>query len=124
MTDNEIIKALECHMKGQCFYCPNRKEEVQLMLKGCSKMIAENALDLIKRQKAEIERLTTSFPKTLESIKKMRNGAKAEAVKEFAERLKDESDLFFAAPTYAAEVVRAVQIDSIDNVLKEMGLEG
>lgn len=51
MTDNEIIKALECCMNA-CKECPFKKygEECAAKLNKC-------ALDLINRQKAEIERL-------------------------------------------------------------------
>ena len=56
MTDNEIIKALECHIKRQCWNdCPNATEERQLLNKPCSQMIAEDTLSLINRQKAEID---------------------------------------------------------------------
>lgn len=50
MTDEQIIKALECCSILDCENCPNEKTcgEVDGTLK---------ALDLIKRQKAEIERL-------------------------------------------------------------------
>ena len=51
-TDEEIIKALECCCKdnyeGDCPKCP-------LQLNGnCNVILAEHALDLINRQKAEI----------------------------------------------------------------------
>ena len=55
MTDTEIIKALECHSNDieVCKSCPLTNEEC------CSVKLAKNVLDLIERQKAEIERLTT-----------------------------------------------------------------
>ena len=53
LTDEEIIKTLECCADSenyQCNKCP--------LYANCEKTsIAKNALDLIKRQKAEIERL-------------------------------------------------------------------
>lgn len=51
MTDNEIIKALECCSNGEpCANCPYQKQ--------CDETdLAEIALDLINRQQAEIERL-------------------------------------------------------------------
>jgi TolA-binding protein len=53
LTDNEIIKALECHIKRQCWNdCPNATEERQLLSRPCSSMIAEDALDLINRKQA------------------------------------------------------------------------
>ena len=54
MTDNEIIKALECHAEESldtCSLCP------LLNIEGCAYEAAEYALDLINRQQAEIERL-------------------------------------------------------------------
>jgi hypothetical protein len=64
MTDAEIIKALECCKmpvgSGACNNCPLKvirdnlhKEDT----KSCTTIMMENALDLIKRQQAEIERL-------------------------------------------------------------------
>lgn len=54
MTDTEIIKALEYCSMGEaiCFMCPlyNKTDH-------CVDMLAENALDIINRQQAEIERL-------------------------------------------------------------------
>lgn len=54
MTDNEIIKALECHAEESldtCSLCP------LLNIEGCAYEAAKYALDLINRQQAEIERL-------------------------------------------------------------------
>lgn len=54
MTENEIIKALECHKKqdlNTCEKCP------LLNIQGCAYKLSENALDLINRQKDEIEGL-------------------------------------------------------------------
>ena len=53
MTDNEIIKALECCFDGYCEACAFDDD---LNLK-CKDNLIENALNLINRQKAEIERL-------------------------------------------------------------------
>ena len=52
MTDNEIIKALECCKIGNCDDCPfyDIKED-------CEVELPEESLDLINRQNAEIERL-------------------------------------------------------------------
>ena len=52
MTDEQIIKALECCKIGECDDCPfyGVKED-------CEVELPEEALNLINRQKAEIERL-------------------------------------------------------------------
>ena len=56
MTDNEIIKALECCSRhGDCEGCPWENDEC-ITAEGTSILMHE-ALDLINRQKAEIERL-------------------------------------------------------------------
>ena len=85
MTDNEIIKALECCSNGEpCANCPCQKQ--------CDETdLAEIALDLINRQQAEIERLkieNQSLRSAANSYKLHYNEARAEAVKEFAEKLK------------------------------------
>ena len=56
MTDNEIIKALEnCMNGGACVNCPYQGQ--------CETgILAEVAVDLIKRQQAEIERLKKDSP--------------------------------------------------------------
>lgn len=55
MTDNKIIKALECcGIKRCCRGCYFDTHEVGDL---CVKEIIKNALDLIARQQAEIERL-------------------------------------------------------------------
>ncbi len=107
MTDNEIIKALECCKRpvgtGGCKDCPLDKD------RPCTTTMIENTLDLINRQKAKIKRLeakcentqigynfaraeTEEFKAINKSLKADRPfliaNAKAEAVKEFAERLK------------------------------------
>ena len=56
MTDNEIIKALECcknslSEKDACGDCPLYEEEEVT----CITILSKNALDLINRQKAEID---------------------------------------------------------------------
>ena len=68
MTDNEIIKALECCKmpvgSGACNGCPLktvrdslRKEDT----KSCTTILLENALDLINRQKAELKKKDTEI---------------------------------------------------------------
>ncbi len=56
MTDEQIIKALECCNKSDngkgCFECPYRQ-----YCPDCLRRRNEDTIDLINRQKAEIERL-------------------------------------------------------------------
>lgn len=100
MTDNDIIKALPnvAYAGHSCSKCKfdSGKGDDRCGLKGCK--ITRNALDLINRQKAEIERLraecgnqSTLWSKHYESIfETARETAKAEAIKEFAEDIQEE----------------------------------
>ena len=90
MTDNKIIKALKEILEIMCAMGDLQKTST-----------ISNAIDLINRQKAEIE----SAKETI----------KAEAVKEFAERLaKDYAFEIQNGDGYWEKVVR------LDNILKEM----
>ena len=98
MIDNEIIKALKCCKKAKInqdcvvLKCPFSTEY------GCNiglENLRNEALDLINRQKAEIERLKESGKEAvscftrMESLYKIKckelEVAKSEAIKEFAE---------------------------------------
>lgn len=139
MTDNEIIKALECcketvddiDNESKCCSC-------SLIQDGwCTSTLAKNALSLINRQKEEISelqhrnseleielkamRVADNFNKT-EIDRLQRLGvsatrrmvtARAEAIKEFAERLKGKFDL--CGIEYYAYTLA-------DDVAKEMGV--
>ena len=140
LTDNEIIKALECCIRDNvsCDGCP--AVGVCQHDPDCPKSIA---LDLINRQKAEIEKLELLNASLLESCagyskacdtykaeieRLMREKyrvtedavkicvahqtAKADAIKEFAERLKVIFDR--NAADYVYYVI-------VDDVVKEMG---
>lgn len=52
-TDDEIIKALECCINDNCGDCPET-------FGNCELTTMRNALDLLKRQREEIEKLTDS----------------------------------------------------------------
>lgn len=122
-TDEEIIETLERCSKGDgCFGCA----KAYMHSAKCISILEAECLDLINRQKAEIERLKEcpkcvyeydgeiteycvqgpcSNFKTVEQIK-------AEAYKEFAERLKNKIiDTPFGINC---------TIDMVDNLLKEM----
>ena len=117
MTDNEIIKALECCSTGET-YADCEKNDCPLYLgitMGCKYIDKENqlysdALDLINRQQAEIERLEKTeieiddFCRRLcrmrmlngnaiasyEDLQNYIQEAKSEAIKEFADKVKQE----------------------------------
>lgn len=113
MTDNEIIKAWErCiqEKEDDCLLCPLHNERNCTHIKDC------DALDLVNRQKAEIEKYKEyyetmeaeldSFRKDQAEVKFLKNRIRAEAIKEFAERLKEIDD--YVSPF------------DIDNLVKEM----
>ena len=86
MTDNEIIKAFKvCEVETypHCNECPLKGNPT-----NCRDVLHERIFQIINRQKAEIERLKEFIVKTRQSDKEL----KAEAVKEFAERLNKEAE--------------------------------
>lgn len=95
MTDNEIVKALECmlgkYSVGEQIDCKGCAFETQaLCSENASDGITKAALFLINRQKAEIERLQKAVEDKGGLI--LIETAKAEAYREFAE--KSEKELF------------------------------
>ena len=90
LTEQEIMKALECCILGDCQGCYYGDTDQR----HCKDDLMQNALDLINRKNAEIER------------------ARAEAIKEFAERVKmlNNTNLI-------------LWNEQIDQIAKEMGVE-
>ena len=89
MTDNEIIKALECcgvGDKGCESGCPLNDGCVSPI--ATMEFIQKEALSLINRQKAEIER-SNNYIEELNCKLDMANDSKAQAIKDFAYRLKN-----------------------------------
>ena len=127
MTDNEIIKALECHAHRternlNCCDCDYIQHQ------DCSQRMSCDALALINRQNAEIERLTPFedkiaefnshirvedmlvFASSLEEWLEFCDNLKAEAYKECIEKVKilNQNNLI-------------LWNEQLDNLLKEMG---
>ena len=128
-TDDEIIKAAECcilsntacdcedlkcpacYEKGCVYFnrsCADGEYEVY-----CE--ILKDALALINRQKAENERLKDKY----ECIYQPKAMIRAEAIKEFAERLKANMSNI-ARMEYGGNIYFCVGYDLIDNLVKEM----
>lgn len=141
MTDNEIIKALECcYTYSNCNGCP---QEGKIK---CLELAGRNALDLINRQKAEIERLISRVS-VLAEIEKdcalkygddidvsiVKKQIKAEAIKEFADRLitkivntpfgvncTSETESYKEGCLHGLVAKQNSILDVIDNLSKEM----
>ena len=116
MKDEEIIEALECCTSPfiRCEFCP------LVNVDYCERELIEKCFDLVNRQKEEIERLEIELDAmrgAANSYKFHYNEAKSEAIKEFAERLKN--DLFYKCGdlnyTETCDTRRL-----IDNIVKEM----
>ena len=117
MTDKQIIEAVADIMFGENKKCGFR---------NCN--LACEVLDLINRQKAEIERLNEVINGFEEQSRKelmdfmalseKYEKARAEAVKEFAERLKM-LKCHYSETEYTFDF-DGVTVDDIDNLVKEM----
>lgn len=79
MTDNDIIKALECCSSQPQELCCNCPIDIRKIKGGCITALTTNALDLINRLQAENERLSKITRPLIAEIK-------AEAYKEFCEK--------------------------------------
>lgn len=128
MTDNEIIKAMQCVI-GNGVSCSECEYQKALPFPSCRRMCAANALDLINRQKTEIEELReriSYLEKSIDCSRKEYNRllqklqrAKSEAIKEFAERLKKTSIIFDIGDDKKSKVT-VVSTFAIDKIAKEM----
>lgn len=125
MTDNEIKDALEAEIHLVEYVDGLYAENISLEL-------LKDILDFINSQQAEMDKIKKEKDKSFEKWKLLADKteqhyselyeeaieiAKSEALKEFAERLKDES---FEDDGYYCEIVL---VTDIDDVLKEMAGE-
>jgi hypothetical protein len=99
MTDNEIIKAVICCTAFDCGNCPLKDIPD---IEECERKCKEDALGLINRQKAEIERL-----------KKEAVGISARTLKRFEKEIKDVQ--FTIGQTWEIQC-------ALKDVLKEMAV--
>ena len=123
MTDEQIIKAYErCFTLGfdesTCYECPFYTATAK-----CTEDLRDSVLNLINRQRAEIEELKTDIErlenqntlllkKKCKDINTARKIIKSEAIKEFAEKLKKRF--------YLSAGRCVVDVYHIDNLVKEM----
>lgn len=97
MTDNEIIKALECCCVSECDECPYDEQT------ACVEIMKDGALALVNSQKAEIERLECHKNEVIENCQMVMKSTeehynklfeeakeivKSEAIKEYKEKVK------------------------------------
>ena len=116
ITDEEIKSSVEVIATTRnCNECKIRNCKWGTC--NCSQITANAALDLINRQKAEIEKLkgSTIVSNIMES-QRIKREAKAEAYKEFAERLKSSIYINSNLLVYQCEAVESM----IDDIVKEM----
>ena len=128
ITDEEIKSSLEVIATTRnCNECKIRNCKWGTC--NCSQITANAALDLINRQKSEIERLKGStIVNNIMQSQRIKREAKAEAYKEFAERLKNEiiNDTAYACDSTQHSGYYDYQIkigdipEYIDNLVKEM----
>ena len=116
LTDAEIVKALECCIKptSDCDNCPAHNVVDD---ENCFDVVKQGALNLINRQKAEIERLNKEVEYWRVETKEARadiDQAVAEAYKEFAERFKKKLSQKYTTSLWK------VYCEEIDNLLKEL----
>ena len=119
MTDKQIITILECCASNENIECC--KKCVLCEKYDCYSEISRNALDLINRQRTEIERLEdelqqseqcadiieTMLEEKDKDISDLIFKERSNAILEFAEALKQEADSY-------------VTVDEIDSLVKEM----
>lgn len=126
MTDNEIIKALDC-FSGKEIYCKNCAYRDNSNMGICRRNAAKDTIDLIYRQKAEIERLKcdnsnihrlfSDACKRVDELDKLNETVKAEAIKDFVKKFKKEiKDVGFTLGQFW-EINCA-----LESVLKKMGV--
>ena len=121
MTDNEIIKALEC-LRGNAFDC-GECPYCSCYPAPCEQQVAKDALSLITRQKEGIERLKNRDLQ-VEVSDKLEREIKAEAIKEFAEKVKEISlyefiEEYFENAELCYEARQDQFYEHIDNLVKE-----
>jgi hypothetical protein len=115
-TEGEIVKALECCIRGNMCRSNCPYDDKFDTCEECTSRLAKDALDIINRQKAEIadERARKELcAEVIKRLDKESETARAEAIKEFAERLQAKAMLQHGGVT-------VVYGSDIDNLVKEM----
>lgn len=130
MTDEEIIKALECCAKYRWVACVDCS---QVRLKTCKGVNPDIILDLINRQKVEIEKLQKlqqvqadriieergrryELASTVSILNKQIKTAKSEAIREFAMRFIE----IYSNCSLSSSVSIDMVVCDIKRLIKEM----
>ena len=120
MTDNEIILGFDCCIHGWCDErCPYYGRGY---IGYCVAQNGEDLLGLVKQQQAEIERLTinmNAFGLGMKREAEKASNARAEAITEFAQRLKEVGIPVEGKRGFEGVFVLATNFQ-IDNLVKEM----
>ncbi|MBD9008730.1 MAG: hypothetical protein EGR16_00030 [Clostridiales bacterium] len=130
LTDEQIIKAADICRTGECSGCPYH----ELYTASCLNKLTKDVYHLLNRQKAEIESLKQIINERDKEILKLQKRIifwrddlnyqpekiKSEAIKEFAERLKEKADDYVLAE---GEFETMIFENDIDNLVKEMAKE-
>ena len=115
-TDEEIVKGLStCNYKGSCDECPFEGVRFDGEI-DCASLMMENAISLINRQKDEIKTWVDRYRGMHEVAVLKQQQARAEAIKEFAERLHEVHEK--NRPIYGGAL--ALLLPDIDQIAKEM----
>ena len=135
MTDKDIIKGFKCCINRKCSDCPYR--EIQW---DCDVMLEADVLTLINRQQsllrkeenknsklrnernrlnAEIELLKTNNHSLAITLSNRAKVERAEAIKEFAERLKKKGTPVTGGKGFEGVYVMCSNL-AIDNIVKEL----
>ena len=109
MTDKEIIKALEC-CAGKDVLCNDCAYFSNLPYAACRSLAAQQALDLIKHQRAEIAILNVQYAGACEHIKRLKG-----YIKKIEDIFKERAQLG------EFQTVTVGQMwDDLDDLVKEM----
>ncbi len=133
MTDNDIIKALEICGKGIMFSKHDCKKCPYYTELNCETKCKQNALDLINRQKADIERLKAEIKEKTETIVFLKDQAVGWSIdfcnlKKKVDTAKSEAITEFKKLTYEAcakygqkdKFNKAVFLNIVDQIAKEL----
>ena len=132
LTDELVIKALECCKSFDdlraCYKCPALENgDCSNGKVYISNFILDKALDLINRQKAEIEELKEVTTNTINTSiefgldkENQINTAKAEAIKEFWSKRKTHTRKMKSSDFGGEFWDKAVLVEDGDNLVKEM----